>query len=444
MDNSNFSLQAEQSVIGAILHENEAFDNIQFLKAEHFYQNDHAEMFRAIHEMMADHKAIDIITLAEHLENKDKLKLCGGLGYIGSLIQASTGSANIVRYAEMVKEKFTLRTMYGIINTIQRDLESPGEIYAKVDRAQSLLMAVNEEKVSNAPRFVADMIDERLERVEKVMNNEIVKIYTGLQDVDKKVHIENGHLVIVAGRPAMGKSAFAVQIAEHMQTPSKAGIVFTCEMPNGQVVDRIITGHAKINNTKYTNGTMSEDEWATLANNIPKIQALNLLVDDTTFTLNEMAAKARTIKRRYGLSVIVVDYLQLMAGKGDNREQQISDISRGLKRLAKQLDVPVIALSQLSRKVEERSDKRPLMSDLRESGAIEQDADIIMFIYRDEVYNPDTSDKGTAEIIIGKQRQGSTGRVRTTFQGEYTRFENFYGEQFPTKQIESTRKRGFN
>lgn len=442
----NFNLNAEQNIIGGIIMDNNAFDLIHDLEASSFYHSSHADIYRSITEMMQDHKAIDVLTLAEHLEQKGKLKDIGGLSYIGGLVQSTASTANIKRYAEMVTENAWLRALMKAVNDIQQDINNPGSVASKLERAQHAVMAITENVKTGDPQFVGDLIMGRLDRYEAVMEGNVKTIGTGLRDLDAKIGggLESGALVIIGARPAMGKTALAVQMAQHIQNRDGAALVFSCEMTNAQIVDRLISSIAKLPSDKLRSGNFNDDDLNRLTHGAATVKSLNLLVDDKSHTMNSIASKARSVKRKHGLSVVVVDYLQLLEGIGDIREQQIAAISRGLKKLAIELQIPVIALSQLSRKLEERSDKRPQMSDLRESGAIEQDADLILFIYRDEVYNSDTIDKGTAEIIIGKNRNGDTGRLRTVFEGQYTTFLDYDGIHFQEKAPEQSRKRGFN
>jgi replicative DNA helicase len=441
------NIEAEQSVIGGLLLDNDAYDKIHSLKPSHFYQHDHAEIYRAVAEMLQESKQVDIVTLAENLEAKSKLTQVGGIAYLGALAQNTPSASNIKRYAEIVHEKFVLRNLIAIASKIQDEAYGFVDVKSILDRAQASIMAISEQTQSGEPKVVGDLLLERYEHFDKLYMGEIKAIGTGLIDLDEKLGggFRGGQLVVIAARPAMGKSALAVQLAEHIQTQDKAGLIFSCEMPNAQIVDRIISAHARVPSDVFQTGKFQNDDWDKLTSSIPKIQMMNLLVDDNSFTVNAIASKARTVKRKYGLSVIVVDYIQLLEGVGDIREQQVASISRGLKRLSIELDVPIIALTQLNRGVEARLNKRPVMSDIRESGAIEQDADLIIAIYRDEEYNPDSADKGTAELLILKNRSGKTTRLRTTFVGEYTRFENFAGMHFSTKEPDSPKtKRGFN
>lgn len=441
------NIEAEQSVIGGLLLDNDAYDKIHTLKPNAFYQNDHIEIYRAIVEMLTERKQVDIVTLAEKLDAKSLLTQIGGVAYLASLAQNTPTAANIHRYADIVHEKFILRSLITISAKIQSEAYGLADVNTILDRAQSAMLAVSERNQNSEPQMVGDLLASRFEHFDQLYMGEIKANGTGLTDLDARLGggFKGGQLIVLAARPAMGKSALAVQLAEHIQTKEKAGLIFSCEMPNAQIVDRIISAHAKIPSDVFQTGQFKDDDWDRLTSSLPKIQMMNLLVDDKAFTVNAIASKARTVKRKYGLGVIVVDYIQLLEGVGDIREQQVANISRSLKRLAIELDIPVIALTQLNRKVEERTNKRPLMSDIRESGAIEQDADVIIAIYREEEYNPDTTDKGTAELIILKNRSGKTSKIRTTFIGEQTRFSNFDGIHFIEQPKEFKHsKRGFN
>ena len=441
------NIEAEQSVIGGLLLDNDAYDKIHRLKSTAFYQHDHAEIYRAMTEMLQARKQVDIVTLAENLEAKGILPQIGGVSYLGALANNTPMAANIKRYADIVQEKATLRNLITIAANIQEQAYGHSETSAILDRAQSAIMAISEQNQSSEPKMVADLLAERFEHFDQLYMGNIKLTGTGLVDLDSKLGggFKGGQLIIIAARPAMGKSALAVQLAEHIQTKEKAGLIFSCEMPNAQIVDRIISAQARVPSDVFQSGQFHDDDWDKLTSAVPKIEMMNLLVDDKAFTVNDIASKSRNIKRKYGLGVIVIDYIQLLECVGDIREQQVASISRGLKRLAIELDVPIIALTQLNRGVETRTNKRPVMSDIRESGAIEQDADVIIAIYRDEEYNPDTSDKGTAELLILKNRSGKTTRLRTTFIGEYTRFENFDGIHFTEqKEVKTYSKRGFN
>ena len=443
----NFNITAEQSVLGSIIQDNNSFDLIHTLQPSAFYDGTNAEIYRTISEMMAEQKPVDVITIAKHLEAKGKLSHCGGLPYLISVAQSIGTSANIKQYATMIQEKATLRNLQSAVNSIMSDLQAVGEVSKKLERAQSEIMAITHTTHTRDPQFVGDILPSRFERYDDLMQGKIKTVGTGLKDLDEKIGggFESGALVIIAARPAMGKSALAVQIAEHIQTKEAAAIIFTCEMPNAQIVDRLVSSHSKISSDKLRSGKFDDEDLDRLFVGSQKVKELNILVDDKAFTINSISSKARTVKRKYGLSVIVVDYIQLLEGSGDSREQIVATISRGLKKLAIELDTPVIALSQLNRKLEDRANKRPVMSDMRESGAIEQDADVILGLYQDEKYNPDSMDKGTAELEILKNRSGATGRVRLTFMGESVRFGDFSGEHFRPQQTASrTYKRGFD
>lgn len=438
------SIDAEQSLIGAILHDNRLIDKIYDLRPEDFYQHDHKKIYSAMVELYEKNKPVDVVTLADVLESKKLLNDCGGLKYLVGLATNSHGSGNAKRYAEIIQEKATLRSLIMAAAEIQEAAYNNGDAQKQLDKAQSTIMAISDNRQHGDPKKVSEILPSRVERIDAAFSGNIKAISTGLSDLDEKLGggFEGGDLVIIAGRPAMGKTALAVQIAEHIQNQEGCGLIFTCEMPNGQIVDRLISTHASIASNIIRSGKLKDEDWEGLTMALGKLDSMNLYVDDTSYTMSAIASKSRSIKRKHGLSVVVVDYLQLLSGSGETRDERIGNISRGLKALAKELDVPILALSQLNRGLESRSDKRPIMSDLRESGAIEQDADTIIFIYRDEVYNQDSHDKGTAELIVGKQRRGSTGRVRVTFIGEHTVFKDFSGAQV-WADLPSNPKKGY-
>lgn len=430
----NFNREAEQSVLGALMIQPDAFDQIHWLSKSMFFEISHQTIYGALSEMIQNNKAVDIVTIAEYLETHNQLNQVGGLAYLGALLQSSAGAANIKRYAEIVQEKHIGRLLYSAVEDIKIDMLAAGDIYKKLNRAQASLMAISEKSEGNAPQFISDILPDRMNRIDDAFNGKIKMISTGLKDLDEQLGggIENGSLIIVAASSSMGKTSLAVQLAENIQSPEGVALIFSIEMVNGLIVDRIISAKARISSTRLRTGQLEENDWDRLVNVIEPIKQLNMMVDDRTSSLNAMRATARSIKRKHGLNCIVIDYIGLMltdldANKRDTREQEISAITRGLKGLAKELDVPVIALSQLNRKVADRTNKRPVMSDLRDSGAIEQDADVIIMIYRDDYYNSDSEYAGTAEIIISKNRNGGTGSIMTTFDKEHTVFRDYLG-----------------
>jgi replicative DNA helicase len=436
----NFSVEAEQSVIGSIIQDNISFDLIHTLQANAFYNHNHADIFRVIISMMAEQKPVDVLTLAEVLESQGKLTGIGGINYLIDIARGIGTSANIKRYAEIVQEKAMLRALLAAVTEIQTDVNNPGEVYAKLNRAQSAIMAITEKVEIHEPQFVGDLLAGRMERIDQAYNDEIKLISTGLTDLDTQLGggIENGSFIVIAASSSMGKTSLAVQLAEAIQTTDGVSLIFTIEMMNGLVVDRMIAGKSKISSAKLRTGKLEDEDWDKLINAVEPLKRLNVMLDDRTNNLNSMRSTARSIKRKHGLNCIVVDYIGLMVEEADTREQQISNITRGLKSLAKELDVPMIALSQLNRKVSDRTNKRPLMSDLRDSGAIEQDADVIMLIYRDEYYHPDSQYVGIAEINVAKNRNGATGSVMTHFDKEHTVFHNYAGGM-PTQEVKKTR-----
>lgn len=439
------SVEAENAVLGALLKDNASFDKIHTLKADDFYTYAGRIIYSEIVSMITNNMPADSLTVSEALDAKDLLEKVGGVFGVGDLVASSSGSGNIKRYAEIIKDKSLLRQLIKAANDIAEDAFDVGDTQKKIESAQQSIMAITEKTSTTDPVLISDLLPDRMDRYEQIFNGEVGTVTTGLKDLDQRLGggFEKGRLVIIAARPAMGKSALAVQIAEAMQSKEKAALLFTCEMPNREVVDRIISFQAKIPSDRMRTGKFDNTDFDGMVASIPKINDMNFFIDDSAHTLTAITSKARSIKRKHGLSVVVVDYLQLLEGVGDIREQQISSISRGLKKLSIELDVTVIALSQLNRGLESRQNKRPMMSDLRESGAIEQDADIVIGIYRDEEYNPDSTEKGTAELLILKNRSGAKGRVRVTFLSEYTRFTDFVGSQHFEEPKQATRK-GFS
>lgn len=436
------SVEAEQSVLGGLLLENEALDKIaDILTGGDFYRHDHRLIYEHISRLIERNKPADIVTVAESLETSAELSGVGGIAYLGALAQNTPTAANIRRYAEIVRERAVMRKLVEVGSGIAESAYSPQGRDAQqlLDEAEARIFQIAEGGKRSSEGFVdikvllpqvADRIDQLYQRDNP---SDVTGIPTGYTDLDEKTSgFQPGDLIIVAGRPSMGKTAFSLNIAENVALDAGLPVaVFSMEMGATQLATRMIGSVGKLDQHKMRNGRLDDEDWIRLAAALGKLNDAPIFIDEGAgLSSFDVRARARRLHRQCGkLGLIVVDYLQLMtapAGRqGENRATEISEISRSLKALAKELDVPVVALSQLNRGLEQRTDKRPVMSDLRESGAIEQDADVILFIYRDEVYNPDTTDKGTAEIIIAKQRNGPIGKVRLTFIGENTRFENF-------------------
>jgi replicative DNA helicase len=435
------SIEAEQSVLGGLLLDNSAWDRIADVVAESdFYRHDHRLIFRHIFRLLEGGRPADVITVSEALENSAELSNAGGLAYLAALAQNTPSASNIKRYAEIVRDRGVMRKLSEVGTAISDSAYNPlgrnaGQL---LDEAEAKVFEIAEANARGKQGFTAiqPLLIQVVERIDELFQrdnpNEVTGIPTGFHDLDQKTSgLQPGDLIIVAGRPSMGKTAFSINIGENVALNTGLPVaIFSMEMGGAQLAMRMIGSVGKLDQQKIRTGRLQDEDWLRLTNAVGKLNDAPIHIDESgALTALELRARARRLHRQCGkLGLIIIDYLQLMSGSGgagENRATEVSEISRSLKALAKELEVPVIALSQLNRSLEQRPNKRPVMSDLRESGAIEQDADVILFIYRDEVYNPDSADKGSAEIIIGKQRNGPIGTVRMTFLGEYTRFENY-------------------
>jgi replicative DNA helicase len=429
------NLEAEASVLGGILLENEAINRVlEIITPVDFYRESHRKIFRAMMELADRSEPADLITLSELLKGKGDLEAVGGSTYLAALADQVPTAANIAHYARIIREKAILRQLINSATEIAtRGFEEQGNVDEFLDAAEKVIFDIAEKKIKASFVSVGDMIKDTLKAVERLYERKelVTGVPTGFKDLDKlTAGLQPSELIIVAGRPSMGKTAFALNIASHAALNAGIGVaVFSLEMAREQLVLRMLCSEARVDNSKVRAGYLGERDFPKLANAAGRLHEALIYIDDTpAISVLELRAKTRRLirDRDKKVGLVVVDYLQLMRGMGaaSNREQEISEISRSLKALAKELRVPVIALSQLNRRVEDRGDRRPMMADLRESGAIEQDADVIAFIYRDEVYNSKSSDKGVAEIIVAKQRNGPIGTVNLAFLNEYTRFED--------------------
>jgi replicative DNA helicase len=432
------SIQGEQSVLGGLMLDNATWDQVaDMLVEEDFYRKEHRLIFAAIAGLAEQSQPFDLVTIAETLERRASLEDAGGLPYLVTLAEETPSAANIKSYAGIVREYSVMRQLISVGTEISDSAFHPeGRDSAELlDNAETKVFAIAEQRSKGGGGFspIKSLLTKAVDRIETLFQQDepITGLSTGFNDFDAMTSgLQPADLIIVAGRPSMGKTTFAMNIAEHVAIQSKKAVaVFSMEMPGDALAMRMMSSLGRIDQLRVRTGKLEDDEWPRLSSAVSMLAETQLFIDDTpALTPTEVRARSRRLKREHkDLGLIVLDYLQLMQapGEGDNRTGEISAISRALKALAKELDVPVIALSQLNRSLEQRTNKRPIMSDLRESGAIEQDADLIVFIYRDEVYNEDSSDKGMAEIIIGKQRNGPIGTTRLTFLGQYTKFENY-------------------
>jgi replicative DNA helicase len=431
------SIEAEQAVLGGLMLDNEAWDKISDIVVEEdFYRRDHRLIFRAIAALADKGSPFDVVTLSEWLESNNHLEAAGGLAYLGSLAKNTPSAANILAYAKIVRERSVLRQLIQVGHKISTSCyETEGRNSEELlDNAEKLVFKIAEQGARGRREFtsIKDLLVKAVDRIDALFQQDspITGVPTGFTDFDAMTSgLQSSDMVIVAGRPSMGKTTFAMNIAEHAAVKMQVPVaVFSMEMPGEQLAMRMLSSLGRIDQHRVRTGKLDDDDWPRLTHAVGQLAEAPMFIDDTpALTPTELRSRARRLMREHGLGLIVIDYLQLMQVRGgsENRTNEISEISRSLKALAKELNVPIIALSQLNRSLEQRPNKRPVMSDLRESGAIEQDADVITFIYRDEVYNEDSPDKGVAEIIIGKQRNGPIGTVRLTFIGQYTRFENY-------------------
>jgi replicative DNA helicase len=434
------SIDAEQAVLGGLMLDERAWERIaDKLDEQDFYRKDHRLIFRAIGELSNKNLPCDAVTLGEWFESNGLAELVGGTTYVVQLANSTPSAANITAYAEIVREKSILRQL------IDAGTEIVGDGFQPEGRSSQEILEIAEQKVFHiaesgargrkgfvpmraAVKEAFQILHQRYES-----KGSVTGLATGFTDLDElTAGLQPSDVIIIAARPSMGKTALAVNIAEHAALKSKKAVaIFSMEMSASQLAFRLISSLGRINQQHLRTGDLAEEEWPRVTSAITLLSDAKIFIDDTpALSPAELRARARRLKREHDLGLIVIDYLQLMAvpGNKENRATEISEISRSLKAMAKEMNIPVIALSQLNRSLEQRTDKRPVMADLRESGAIEQDADVILFIYRDEYYNPESNDKGQAEIIIGKQRNGPTGMVKLTFLGQYTRFESIASE----------------
>ncbi len=436
------SVEAEQAVLGGLMLDSNAWDAVaDIVSAADFYRRDHRLIFEAVAEVVERRGPCDAVTVAEHLERKGLAEETGGLAYLGTLARDTPSAANVRTYAEIVRERAILRQLIEAGAQISSSVfEGSGRPANElVDEAERRVFEIAERGSRSRAGFqsVREILPATVDRLDALHQSpgQLTGVTTGFHDLDRMTTgLQPGDLIVIAGRPSMGKTTLAINIAENAAVGRKVpAAIFSMEMSSEQLTLRMIASLGRVNQTRLRTGQCSDEDWSRINGAIAQLSEAPLFVDETpALTPTEVRARARRLKRERGLGLIVVDYLQLMqvSGSKENRATEISEISRGLKALAKELQVPVIALSQLNRSVEQRTEKKPVMSDLRESGAIEQDADVIMMIYREEVYEPNTTRKGIADIIIAKQRNGPVGEVHLTFLGEYTRFENLVAESY--------------
>ena len=431
------SVEAEQAVLGGVFLDKEAWDKVaERVREEDFYRRDHRIIFRAISQLSNEGQPYDIVTVAEWLENHQLLDESGGMRNLAALAENTPSASNISAYADIVRKRSILRQLVSATSDINDTIFNPqGQSSEQIlEFAEQTVFEIAEQETRGRKSYqnISAYTDVVMERIQALAESEssITGIRTGYHDLDSlTAGFQRADLIIIAGRPGMGKTALAVNIAETAAIKDKHSVaIFSMEMQAEQLTMRMMSSLANIDQHKVKTGKLVDDDWIRFTSTVGILQETKMFIDDTpALTPAELRARCRRISREHGLDLVVVDYLQLMqvAGTVENRATEISEISRSLKAMAKELNIPVIALSQLNRSVESRQDKRPVMSDLRESGAIEQDADVIIFIYRDEVYDEESSDKGMAEIIISKQRNGPIGKVKLAWRGQYTRFDNF-------------------
>ena len=441
------SVEAEQSVLGGLLLDNAAWDRVaDLIKEDDFYRYDHRLIWQQMAKLIGLARPADVVTTHESLQTAGKAEEAGGLAYLNSLAQNTPSAANIRRYAEIVRDRAVLRRLVTVSDEISAAAFSPQgkDTRQLLDEAESKIFKIAEEGARGSAGFLSlqPLLTQVVERIDELYHrdstSDVTGVPTGFSDLDKMTSgLQPGDMVVVAGRPSMGKTAFSVNIGEHVAVEEGLPVaIFSMEMGASQLAMRVLGSVGRLDQQRLRTGKLLDEDWPKLTHAIQKMQDTQLYIDETpALSPMELRSRARRLARQCGqLGLIIIDYLQLMSGNGcggnENRASELSEISRSMKGLAKELNCPLIALSQLNRGLEQRPNKRPVMSDLRESGAIEQDADVIIFLYRDEVYNPDTPDKGTAEIIIGKQRNGPIGTVRLTWQGMYTKFQNFSGNAF--------------
>ncbi len=437
------SVEAEQSVLGGLMLRNEAwFDVADVIAPKDFYRPQHQIIYEAMTELANDNEPLDAVTVSEALSTRGLLERAGDIAYLGELAEATPGASNVLAYAKIVMERSILRQLIGAAGRIADSAFLPdGRDSADLlDAAEREVFQISEDRLKDSgPQAMKPLLESAVDRVEKLFSTKgaITGLATGFAELDEKTAgLQNSDLIIVAGRPSMGKTALAMNIVEHavMEGEGATTLVFSMEMPADQLVMRMLSSLGRIDQTRMRTGNLKDEDWSRFTGAVAQLKDKSLFIDDTpALTPNDIRTRARRVAREAkGLGLIVVDYLQLMRGsrQAENRTNEISEISRSLKAVAKELRCPLIAVSQLNRALENRTDRRPVMSDLRESGAIEQDADVILFIYRDEVYNDDSPDKGVAEIIIGKQRNGPIGKFRLSFLGHLTKFEDLAPDRY--------------
>ncbi len=436
------SIEAEQALIGGLMLNAQAWDKVaDVVVADDFYRKDHRLIFTGIGNLIEDGSPCDVVTVSEYLDGRGELEQAGGLEYLATLANETAGAANARAYAKILRERSTLRALINAGNEISGSaFASDGRTASQVlDDAERMVFEIAEKGSRGKKGFqsLKQILPEAVDRIDLLHQSEgsITGVSSGYTEFDKlTAGLQPGELIIVAGRPSMGKTTFAVNIAENAAIGSKVPTaIFSMEMPAQQLAFRMISSLGRVDQTHLRTGNFPDEDWSRINTAVQLMSDAPIFIDDTpSMSPTEIRARARRLHREHGLGLIVIDYLQLMQVEGskENRATEISEISRNLKALAKELSVPVIALSQLNRSVEQRTDKRPVMSDLRESGAIEQDADLICFIYREEVYNPETPRKGVADVAIAKQRNGPIGDFLLTFVGRYTKFENFVPDSY--------------
>lgn len=432
---------AEQAILGAALCWPSCVDEVNLYESDFSMAAD-ATIWATILAMLNAGDAVDTITVSETLERKGKLDAVGGLGYLFELARAALSPGNVKRHAKIVRDASTRRALSMVLQTIS-DKSEQGDIASVLADAQEAIMAISERGNTHGPTRLSELTGERLNALDERFSGNDDGMSTGLSDLDEKLgKIRAGDLMVIAGRPGMGKSAFAVQLAETMATDANPSLVFSLEMSAGQLVDRVLSSAGRVNLKKFRSASFDDHDWHGLTVAVERVSALPVYIDDHSHSLSEILATMRSFRRRHGgLGPVVIDYIGLVESQGDTREQEIARITRSLKLAAKQLRCPILALSQLNRKLEDRADRRPQQADLRESGAVEQDADSIVMLYRDEVYNPDSQHKGICELLIRKNRHGETGMVPVVFRAELVRFENFAGQFVPASDYKPMRRK---